>query len=168
MSYRNYGSCVDLFAGVESGNGTSGAAADTAGVAALFLQLYPGASPIAVLNELVDKATVGAVTDPGGGSPNRLLYSRPPAFTLGILGPSSIGPNSPCTWNSLRLGGQPPYTTEWRRNGTVVSTGDSYSVLGEPSSFSFDLYVWDGVGRSAFATRSIIVDPFDTTFLCGS
>ncbi len=51
----DYGSCVDLFAPVESGGGTSSATAATTGVAALFLQLYPDAPPNAVLNELVNK-----------------------------------------------------------------------------------------------------------------
>jgi hypothetical protein len=96
--FSNYGSVVDLFApgvdilsaGIGSdtdavyNTGTSMASPHVAGVAALFLQSNPGASPAAVSSALVGNATLGRVFDPGPGSPNRLLYSifaPPPAST---------------------------------------------------------------------------------------
>ena len=165
--YSNYGSCVDLFAAVEPLGGTSTAAALTSGVAALFLQLYPNAVPNAVANEIIGKATQGVLSGIGSGSPNRLLYSKVPALTVGIEGPNVIGPNASCTWYSQRLGGQPPFSVQWRRNSAVVSTGDSYSVFGgETSAFGFDLYVVDGVGRTAFATQSVAIDPNNSQFTC--
>ena len=51
------------------------ATAHAAGVAALYLQANPGASPSTVRNAIFNNATTNRVTNPGTGSPNRLLYS---------------------------------------------------------------------------------------------
>lgn len=162
----NIGSCIDLFAPIPAGLGTSSATAMVTGTAALFLQLYPTASPAAVTTEIIAKATVGVLGNLGAGSPNRLLYSLPPALTAGISGPTVIGPFTSCTWYEVHSGGQPPYSFEWRRNGTLVSTGTSYSVSGEMYSFSFDLKVIDGVGRTAVTAATITVDPGNTELDC--
>ena len=88
-SFSNFGTCVDLFApgvGITSSWGTGDTATNTisgtsmatphvAGVAALLLEASPGASPAAVTASLIADATPGKVTNPGTGSPNRLLYS---------------------------------------------------------------------------------------------
>jgi hypothetical protein len=47
----------------------------TAGAAALYLSGDPGATPTEVAAALSLSATSGLVTDPGTGSPNRLLYT---------------------------------------------------------------------------------------------
>ncbi|GIG70461.1 S8 family peptidase [Phytomonospora endophytica] len=88
-SYSNYGTCVDIFApgsGITSSwigsntatstiSGTSMASPHVAGAAALYLQNNPSASPATVRNALVNNATNGVVTNPGAGSPNKLLYT---------------------------------------------------------------------------------------------
>jgi subtilisin family serine protease len=88
-SFSNYGSCVDLFApgvGVTSSwytsttatntiSGTSMASPHVAGVAALYLSVYPTANPMTVRNALSAIATKGVVTGAGTGSPNALLYA---------------------------------------------------------------------------------------------
>jgi subtilisin family serine protease len=90
--FSNYGYVLDLFApGVDitsawwdsdtsqmTISGTSMAAPHVAGVAALYLQSNPGASPAAVSAAIVNNATDGRVYDPGPGSPNKLLYSLIP------------------------------------------------------------------------------------------
>jgi subtilisin family serine protease len=90
-SYSNYGSCVDLLAPtsvpsagiandtsrVSSFGGTSAAAPHAAGVAALYLDLYPIAYPSQVNNALKVNATSGTLTlnNPFSGTPNKLLYT---------------------------------------------------------------------------------------------
>jgi aqualysin 1 len=88
-SYANYGTCVDIFAPGNSilsawytgdtagatSSGTSMAAPHVAGVAALYLQSNPGASPAGVASVITSNATTGKVTSAGSGSPNRLLFT---------------------------------------------------------------------------------------------
>lgn len=57
-------------------NGTSMAAPHVAGVAALYLQSNPSATPAEVANAIINNATTSVVSNPGIGSPNRLLYSQ--------------------------------------------------------------------------------------------
>ncbi|WP_117210672.1 S8 family peptidase [Allorhizocola rhizosphaerae] len=87
-SFSNHGTCVDLFApgvnivstwitsGTNTMSGTSSAAAHAAGVAALYLQVYPTATPQQVRDAMVGNATVNAIAPaPPAGTANRLLYS---------------------------------------------------------------------------------------------
>jgi subtilisin family serine protease len=84
-SYSNFGSCVDIFApgsGITSAwknsntatktiSGTSMATPHVAGAVARYLSTNSSAS------QLLSDATSGKVTNPGAGSPNRLLYVAP-------------------------------------------------------------------------------------------
>jgi subtilisin family serine protease len=88
-SYSNFGTCVDVFApgsAITSAwyrgdtqtntiSGTSMASPHVAGVAALYLQGSPSASPAGVASAITGNATSGVVKSPGTGSPNRLLYT---------------------------------------------------------------------------------------------
>ncbi len=89
-SYSNYGNCLDLFApgssitsawinndsSTSTISGTSMATPHVAGVAALYLQSNPAASPATVRNAIVANATSGKVTNAGRRSPNLLLFSN--------------------------------------------------------------------------------------------
>ncbi|WP_333660105.1 S8 family serine peptidase, partial [Meiothermus cerbereus] len=57
-------------------SGTSMATPHVAGVAALYLQSNPSASPATVRNAIVGNATSGVVSNAGRRSPNLLLYSN--------------------------------------------------------------------------------------------
>jgi subtilisin family serine protease len=85
----NWGPCLDLFAPGDSitsasnssdtattvMGGTSMAASHVAGVAALYLQAAPAATPATVASWILNSATTGTVTNRGAGSADRLLYS---------------------------------------------------------------------------------------------
>ena len=87
-SYSNFGSVVDVFApgtGVISAwytsntasatlDGTSMASPHVAGAAALFLSSNRSATPAQVASAITTTSTANVVTNPGSGSPNRLLY----------------------------------------------------------------------------------------------
>lgn len=88
-SFSNFGTCLDLFApgssilsawytsntAAATLSGTSMASPHVAGVAALYKQANPSASSTTIRNAIVNNATTGVVSNPGSGSPNRLLYS---------------------------------------------------------------------------------------------
>lgn len=90
-SYSNYGSVLDLFApgsSITAGwhtsdtatntiSGTSMATPHVAGAAAVYLANHPSATPSQVSTALVNGATSGVVSNPGSGSPNKLLRLVP-------------------------------------------------------------------------------------------
>lgn len=86
----NWGTCLDLYApgqdilsasiygGGRIYSGTSMAAPHVSGVAALYLQSNPGASPATVATAIVANSPANKVTGTFGGGTTRLLYSNPP------------------------------------------------------------------------------------------
>jgi subtilisin family serine protease len=95
-SWSNYGKCVDWFApgvsitsawstGVEATNtisGTSMASPHTAGVAALYLDAHPGASPVQVRDALLSFTTKSIITS-SSTTNNHLLHSLEAAIGSG-------------------------------------------------------------------------------------
>ncbi|WP_291158937.1 S8 family serine peptidase [Gemmatimonas sp. UBA7669] len=166
-NYSNYGSCVDLIAPVAQGMGTSGAAALTSGVAALHLQLYPSAGAATVNAAVLDRVTNGAIFALPSGTPNKLLYAPQLALNSSIPGPVLIGPSSYCSWSAFHTGGQPPYTYQWKRDGSIVTFAQAYSVgPAGNSGFSLELLVTDAIGRTHTSFKSIAINPSDYSFSC--
>ena len=84
--FSSYGSCLDVFApgvdvvsllnadtGTAVKSGTSMAAPQVAGAAALILQANPSFTPQQVRDTIVNRSVTDAVDNPGIGSPDRLL-----------------------------------------------------------------------------------------------
>jgi subtilisin family serine protease len=138
----NFGTCVDLFApgrnitstwlngGTQTISGTSMASPHVAGVAALYLQRRPTATPAEVWSAISSRATQGVVADIGAGSPNRLLYHD-------FAEVSISGPSSGCgTWIATASGVGSTFTYVWYRRVYIqpnwsytqqVGTGPSYT-----------------------------------------
>jgi subtilisin family serine protease len=174
-SYSNYGTCLDLFApgssitsawyssdtATNTISGTSMATPHVAGAAALYLQTN-SATPQQVRDQLVNTATPGVVTNPGTGSPNRLLYT---------LGGTPVPPPPPpaaaCEVETYTgaLTGTGDYDVQ--PNGTYyysAAAGTHYACLTGPTTADFDLalYRWNGfswarvaVSQSTSSTEAI-------------
>ncbi len=172
-SFSNYGSCLDLFApgstitsawytgntATNTISGTSMATPHVAGAAALYLQGSPSASPATVSNAIVSTATTGVVSNPGTGSPNRLLYSL---LTGGGTTPPPTGGNlianpgfesGAVSWSSTsgvitNDPNAPARTGSWKAwlNGYGTTTTDTVSQnvtipAASSATLSFHLYI---------------------------
>jgi subtilisin family serine protease len=151
--FSNFGGCVDLFApgtSIQSTwnssnnataflSGTSMASPHVAGAAALYLDQNPAAAPGAVAQALLSNATTGAISNPGGGTPNRLLYTgfmgggTPGSIVLSIFrndgqtgDPGTVLPKnlivSVTDGNGNPVGGAPITWTVLTGGGTIVSS----------------------------------------------
>lgn len=169
-SFSNYGSCVDIFApgsqitsawytsnsATNTISGTSMASPHVAGVAALYLENNPNASPSDVANAITGTATSNVVSS-AAGSPNLLLYA--PLTSSGSGGGSGGGgttaPCSNCSAYSGSLSGSGD--NEYEPQGTYYSgNGNETGYLEGPSNADFDLYLykWNGSGWSQVASST--------------
>ena len=156
--FSNIGTCLDLFApgsSIQSAwytsdtatntiSGTSMATPHVAGVAALYLQNNPFASPATVGTQIINTSTTNHLTGIGTGSPNRLLYSL---LTTGGGG----GVPAACTGGTLYTGSL-SFTGDfdYHPNGSYYYSGVSGThkgcLVGPTSGADFDLYLqkWTG------------------------
>lgn len=151
-SFSNFGTCLDIFGpgssitsswntsdtATNTISGTSMATPHVAGVAALFLETNPTASPATVTAAIINNSTPNKVTGAGSGSPNRLLFSQ-----LGAAPPPTPTPTPvPGTELLLNRGFESGNVTWVATAGVVTnSTGQT------PRTGSW--YAWlDGYGTT--------------------
>ncbi|HVK24280.1 MAG TPA: proprotein convertase P-domain-containing protein [Actinokineospora sp.] len=176
-SFSNFGTCTDIFApgvnitsswmtndtATNTISGTSMATPHVVGAAALWLATHPNDLPPAVATAMYNNSTPNKVTNPGTGSPNRLLYTAPGGGTPGS--PSVANPGSQSgvvgTAASLQLaasGGTAPYS--WAATGLPAGlsiNAGSGLISGTPTTAgtsSVTATVTDSASRTGTATFS--------------
>jgi len=183
-SFSNFGTCLDIFApgssitsdyiGSNSAtavlSGTSMASPHVAGAAALYRSQNPGATAAQTITALISNATLNAVTNPGTGSPNRLLYmgfmngAPPPPnqnptanFTYGCV-PAPGGTAVDCTFDGTSST-DPDGTVvgwSWHTSGQLRKTGSMVTFqFPNGSTPTMTLTVTDNAGGTGSQTQQI-------------
>ena len=174
-SFSNFGSCVDILApglaitsawngsdtDVNTISGTSMATPHVVGVAALYLQANPLATPAQVGAALTANATPGKIPGLPAGTPNLLLYS-------GFIGGANQAPVASFTFSCTNLAcsfngtgstddvGIVSYAWTFGDGGTATGVTPS-RTYGAAGTYSVTLTVTDGGGLTGTQTKSVTV-----------
>lgn len=175
--FSNYGNCVNIFApgssitsawstsnyATNTISGTSMASPHVAGVAALYLEANPNASPSAVRNAIISSATRNTVRGAGYGSPNIFLYSlissgttpdngNNPTPNPGNGGGNTGAPCSNCTQYTGNLSAGSSVLVPSRYYYHSGGTQNGYLRGPSGTDFDLDLIRWNGSSWVVVAT----------------
>ncbi|MEH1012573.1 S8 family serine peptidase [Micromonospora sp. CPCC 206060] len=194
-SFSNIGTCLDIFApgssitsawntndtATNTISGTSMATPHVVGAAALVASANPSWTPQQIRDYLVNNATSNVVTNPGTGSPNKLLFvvndDNPPANDFSVAVSPTSGSTAPggsvtatvatATTNgsaqsvSLSASGLPSGATASFNPATVTSGGSSALTISTSASTPAGTYsvtvTGTGTSGSRTATYSLTV-----------
>jgi subtilisin family serine protease len=145
-SFSSFGTCSDIFApgqdivsasssnntGSATMSGTSMASPHVAGAVALYLSSNPGKTPAEVHSAILAQATPNKVTNPGAGTPNRLLRvnnTGVPSVSVTNPGAQTTAVGGTANLQLTASGGTAPYT--WSATGlpTGLSIGASTGLI---------------------------------------
>ncbi|MFY1597383.1 S8 family peptidase [Micromonospora sp. WMMD737] len=188
-SFSNIGTCLDIFApgssitsawhtgdtATNTISGTSMATPHVVGAAALVASANPAWTPQQVRDYLVNNATSNVVTNPGTGSPNKLLYvvngdTPPPTNDFSVSVSPTSGSTAPggsvtatvatATTNgsaqsvSLSASGLPSGATASFSPATVTSGGSSALTISTSASTPAGTYSVTVTGTAASGSRT--------------
>jgi PKD repeat protein len=144
-------------------SGTSMATPHVTGSVARYLQVNPSATPAQVANALFTNATMNKVTNPGTGSPNRLLYNgfidvvanQPPvaSFTFTCTG-LTCNFNSSGSTDDVAITARRFLFGDGTKSVNVVSPSHTYATAG---TFNVELDVQDGGGLTGTQIQAVTV-----------
>jgi subtilisin family serine protease len=181
-SFSNFGTCTDIFApgvnitsswmtsdtSTNTISGTSMASPHVAGGAALWLADHPGDSAAAVQAALIANSSLNKISNPGTGSPNRLLFTNitgdpgpgNPAVTNPGLQNGTVG--TPASLQLAASGGTPPYS--WSATGLPpgLSISGSGLISGTPTtagSYTVTVTVTDSTNKTATGSFAWVINP---------
>ena len=178
-SFSNWGSCVDLFApGVTipstslggrilTMSGTSMAAPHVAGAIAARLSLDPKLTPTQIAATLLTAATAGKISNPGYGTPNRMLFvdagtDSPPNPATNLKASLTKGALT-MRWTPATPTGTPiaSQSLEIQRNGKTTAryklgaTTSRHSIaISQKGTYTFTIVTTDTKGRTRISARS--------------
>jgi len=82
-------------------------------------------------------------------------------------GPDFVPQNAWCQWVGNADGGIAPFSYEWRKDGNMVSTSNSYTTSNTGSSdFQLSFRVIDALSDTAMNFLGVTVDTTSTAFSC--
>lgn len=188
-SFSNYGTCSDIFApgvaitsawsssdsATNTISGTSMASPHVAGGAALILSGSPGLTPAQVASTMFTNSTPNKITNPGSGSPNRLLFvntgGTPGTVVVNDPGSQSGRRNVATSLQMSASGGTAPYT--WSATGLPAGlsiNATSGLISGTPTTvntYSVTVTARDSAARTGSVSFSwVITNNLDGTWAC--
>jgi len=181
-SFSNFGTCTDIFApgvnitsswntsdsATNTISGTSMATPHVAGGAALILGANPGLTPAQVWSTMSSNSTPNKITNPGAGSPNRLLFvntggSNPGAPTVNNPGSRTGTVGQATSLQMTASGGTAPYT--WSATGLPPGLSINAStglISGTPSTagtYTVTVTARDSANQTGSATFTWTISP---------